>query len=150
MVPASAEHPPGTAIETADGLLHGHIDRFASPDRMPELSLEPWLEVCLNTARLVAPQPEAVQSTSAARQTASQEAVAGAADSTPSGENLNRAIMSLRGRLGYVLRQAKQRHALPSLEAVIARPARMVPDDMATLPETVPTVDTYDQVIEQF
>lgn len=62
VVPASAEYPPGTVIETADGLLRGHIDRFAPPDRVPELSLEPWLEVCLNAARLVAPQPEAVQS----------------------------------------------------------------------------------------
>ena len=61
VVPAGAEHPPGTVINTADGLLRGHIDRFAPPDRVPELSLKPWLEVCLNAARLVAPEPEAIR-----------------------------------------------------------------------------------------
>ncbi len=62
VVPATPDRPPGTVIETADGLLCGHIDQFAPPDRVPELSLEPWLEVCVNAARLAAAQPEPVQS----------------------------------------------------------------------------------------
>lgn len=62
VLPATATLPPGTVEPAADGLLCGYIDQFAPPDRAPELSLEPWLAVCVNAARLAGLQPEPAQS----------------------------------------------------------------------------------------
>ncbi len=60
VLPTTADHPPGTVERAADGLLCGYIDRFAPPERVPDLSLEPWLAVCVNAARLTqgSAQPE--------------------------------------------------------------------------------------------
>lgn len=61
-VPATPEHPPGTVEQAAEGLLRGHIDRFAPPDRVPDLSLEPWLAVCVGAARLAEAQADGAHS----------------------------------------------------------------------------------------
>ncbi len=48
MVPADAEHAPGT-VETVLPRLHkGYISRFAPYEDAPDLKFEEWLEVCAN------------------------------------------------------------------------------------------------------
>ena len=53
VVPAGAEHPPGTVINTADGLLRGHIDRFAPGENAHDLSFDGWVELCRNARALL-------------------------------------------------------------------------------------------------
>lgn len=43
---ADADHPPGTVIRLGDGLLKGHMDRFAPGENAHDLSLECWNTVC--------------------------------------------------------------------------------------------------------
>jgi hypothetical protein len=46
VVPADEVHPAGTVVRELPGLLRGHIDRFAPPGRVPDLSVPGWLAVC--------------------------------------------------------------------------------------------------------
>lgn len=59
--PETPEHPSGTVQVVGDGLLLGYVDRFAPRERVPDLSLESWLAVCVNAAQLAgrAPHPPA-------------------------------------------------------------------------------------------
>jgi hypothetical protein len=57
VVPATSEHPSGTAELAAPGLVRGFIDRFAPTEAAQDLSLEPWLAVCVNAYRLLAHAP---------------------------------------------------------------------------------------------
>lgn len=62
VVPATPDCPPGTTERVAPGLLRGYIDRFAPPATAQDLSLEPWLAICVNASRLAAgaqPMPAA-------------------------------------------------------------------------------------------
>jgi hypothetical protein len=52
VVPATPEHPPGTVERIAPGLLRGYIDRFAPRGNAHDLSLEVWLALCVNAARI--------------------------------------------------------------------------------------------------
>ncbi len=58
VTPADAAHPPGTVERLMPGLLKGAIDRFAPLENAHDLSLERWLEICVNAHRL-ARQPAA-------------------------------------------------------------------------------------------
>jgi hypothetical protein len=51
---ADDAHPVGTVVEELPGLMRGHIDRFAPPDRVPSLSVPGWLAVCVNACLAVA------------------------------------------------------------------------------------------------
>jgi hypothetical protein len=51
VVPADAEHPPGTVEKVAARLLQGYIDRFAPAENAYDLSLEVWLQLCINAYR---------------------------------------------------------------------------------------------------
>jgi len=59
VVPATPERLPGTVELLAPGLLRGYIDRFAPSDSVPDLSLEPWLAICVNASRLLGRDPQA-------------------------------------------------------------------------------------------
>jgi hypothetical protein len=52
VVPADDKHPPGTAERIMPGLIKGHIDRFAPNENAHDLSLEVWLEICVNAFEL--------------------------------------------------------------------------------------------------
>ena len=57
VVPHDAQHPPGTVIRLGDGLLRGHIDRFASYADATNVSVEGWLAVCRSAYALWRPEP---------------------------------------------------------------------------------------------
>jgi hypothetical protein len=63
VVLADAEHPPGSVVRLADGLLRGHIDRFAPGEDAHDLSLQCWNELCgaALAALAEAPQPQMAQ-----------------------------------------------------------------------------------------
>ncbi|MGC8475808.1 MAG: hypothetical protein ACP5NP_05590 [Acetobacteraceae bacterium] len=52
VLPAGAEHPPGTVRVTPEGLICGYIERFAPPGAAQDFVLETWLALCVNAARL--------------------------------------------------------------------------------------------------
>ena len=52
VVPADEKHPPGSAQWVMPGLIKGYIDRFAPNENAHDLSLEVWLEICVNALRL--------------------------------------------------------------------------------------------------
>ena len=53
VVPADDDHPAGCVDQILPGLLRGYVDRFAPYENAHDLSLEPWLSVCVNAAKLV-------------------------------------------------------------------------------------------------
>jgi len=52
VVPADGKHSPGTAELVVPGLIKGYIDRFAPNENAHDLSLEVWLEICVNAFAL--------------------------------------------------------------------------------------------------
>jgi hypothetical protein len=52
VVPADREHPPGSVHWVMPGLIQGYIDRFAPNENAHDLSLEIWLELCVNAFEL--------------------------------------------------------------------------------------------------
>ncbi len=54
VVLADDDHPAGGVDKILPGLLRGYVDRFAPYENAHDLSLEPWLSVCVNAAKLVA------------------------------------------------------------------------------------------------
>jgi hypothetical protein len=52
VVPHDPDHPPGTVEKVATRLLKGYIDRFAPAENAHALSLEVWLQICVNAYRL--------------------------------------------------------------------------------------------------
>jgi hypothetical protein len=46
--PANADHPAGSVEWIGQGLLKGHIDRFAPGDDAHDLSLDCWIAICRN------------------------------------------------------------------------------------------------------
>ncbi len=49
---ADAAHAPGSVVEIAPGLLKGHIDRFAPANDAHDLSLDGWIALCREAARM--------------------------------------------------------------------------------------------------
>jgi hypothetical protein len=54
IVSADDNHSAGAVDQILPGLLRGYVARFAPYENAHDLSLEPWLSVCVNAARLVA------------------------------------------------------------------------------------------------
>ncbi len=52
VVPADATHAAGTVEVVIPGLLKGFIDRFAPYEDAPDMSLDVWLEICVNAYQL--------------------------------------------------------------------------------------------------
>ena len=52
VVQADQSHPPGSAHWVMPGLIKGYIDQFAPNENAHDLSLEVWLELCVNTWEL--------------------------------------------------------------------------------------------------
>jgi len=52
VVPADAEHASGSVEVVLPGLFKGYIDRFAPIEDAYDLSLDAWLEVCVNAYQL--------------------------------------------------------------------------------------------------
>jgi hypothetical protein len=48
VVPADPRRPAGTVEVMLDGLLKGHIDRFAPDENAHDLSFESWIKLCAN------------------------------------------------------------------------------------------------------
>jgi hypothetical protein len=47
------QHAAGSVEPTADGLLHGYVDRFSDPERVPSTtSVDIWGRLCISTWRL--------------------------------------------------------------------------------------------------
>jgi hypothetical protein len=53
---ADDKHPPGSAQWVMPGLIKGYIDRFAPNENAHDLSLDIWLEICVNVFALWRPQ----------------------------------------------------------------------------------------------
>lgn len=49
---ADEDHPPGHVTVAGDGLLIGHVSRFAPYGTAPRLQVHDWLRVCLNALAL--------------------------------------------------------------------------------------------------
>jgi hypothetical protein len=52
VVPADGAHPPGSVHWVLPGLLKGYVDRFAPNENAHDLSLDIWLEICVNAYEL--------------------------------------------------------------------------------------------------
>ena len=48
---ADAAHPPGSVARLGEGLLKGHVDRFAPGDNAHDISMPSWIEVCTAAAQ---------------------------------------------------------------------------------------------------
>ncbi|HUN43731.1 MAG TPA: hypothetical protein VMU81_25840 [Acetobacteraceae bacterium] len=53
VVPADAQHQPGTVERVLPGLLKGYIDRLAPNENAHDLSFDLWLRLCLQARRIV-------------------------------------------------------------------------------------------------
>jgi hypothetical protein len=54
---ADADNPPGSVRRIADGLLKGHMDRFAPGDNAFDVSLQCWIDVCMAALEAAAQPP---------------------------------------------------------------------------------------------
>jgi hypothetical protein len=52
VVLADEKHPPGSVQWVMPGLIKAYIDRFAPNENAHDLSLEVWLEICVNAFAL--------------------------------------------------------------------------------------------------
>jgi hypothetical protein len=54
---ADADNPPGSVRRLGDGLLKGHMDRFAPGENAHDISLHCWTELCLAALDAMVQQP---------------------------------------------------------------------------------------------
>ena len=54
---ADAENPPGSVRRLADGLLKGHMDRFAPVLNAHDISLQCWIDLCVAALEAAAQEP---------------------------------------------------------------------------------------------
>jgi len=54
---ADAENPPGSVRRLGDGLLKGHMDRFAPGDNAHDISLQCWTDLCAAALAAAAQEP---------------------------------------------------------------------------------------------
>jgi hypothetical protein len=67
VTPTDPAHPPGTVERLMPGLFRGSIDRFAPLNNPNDLSLERWLNVCVNSFLLALSEAATTGTTSLLR-----------------------------------------------------------------------------------